>query len=75
MHARRIEHTFVSVVGLSLGIALAVCIAQGDILLPMMAAITLAVSVHEFFKGNEEDGRPSPLGRSQNDKHIGSHVR
>lgn len=52
MHAHPIERSLVSVVGLLLGTVLAMCITAGDILLPTVAAIILAVFVHEFFKGS-----------------------
>ena len=74
MHAHRVEHTLVSALGLLLGAVLAMCIVRGDILLPMVAAITLAVFVHEFFKGKIRDGRHGPLARSHDDKHIGVNV-
>lgn len=51
MHNHPIEHVVVSGAGLSLGALLAMCITPGDVLLPLLAAITLAVFVHEFFKG------------------------
>ena len=55
MQTRRIEYAVVS--ALVLGAILAICIAHGNILLPMLAVITLAVSVYDLFKGNGGNGR------------------
>jgi len=47
-----------------LGIVFAACIADWYILLPVVAAITLAACVYEFFKGNAEDGRLARRARN-----------
>jgi len=46
-------HAAVSLLGLLLGAVFAICIAQGDVLLPIVAAITLAVFVHDVAGGLE----------------------
>ena len=58
MHTHFIEYAIVSVLGL-LGAVLAICIAHGKILLPIMAAIAVAVLVYDFFYVNVGDRRLS----------------
>ena len=69
MHAHSVEHAFVSIAGLLLGAGLAMCIISGDILLPLVAAVTLAVFFRELLKDILGTGRPAPHNSHAADDH------
>lgn len=49
MSRYRIEQAVVTVLGFSIGAALAMCIAPGDMLLWVAAGVTLTLFAHAFF--------------------------
>jgi len=63
MHTAFIEHVDVSVLEL-LGAVLTVSIADWDMLLTMVAAVTLAVCAYEFFKSNVRHARRDRRARN-----------
>jgi hypothetical protein len=72
MRIHRLEHELLSVLGLMLGAFLAMCITPGDIVVPILAAITLAIFVHEFIKDNVEGGWHWPVAGSHAKKRVES---
>ena len=67
-----VEHTFVMLVGFLVGVALAMCIAPGDIVLVLMAGIVLGFFARGFLDQNLGGEFFWPFARSGGKKHVGS---